>query len=69
MTQLYTIKAEQGAYQFGYAFVEYAVSEYGWEDFLEFYKKPGIQANFGVDDETFRENWINYLIETYGIFD
>lgn len=55
-----------GVYQIGYAYIEYIVAEYGYEKLVQFYKTPDdIEGVFGVVEDDFQANWINYLKTAY----
>jgi hypothetical protein len=56
---------DTGLYAFGYAFVQYVVSEYGYDGLIKLYKNPNIQTVFGINSNVFRDNWIEYLKDYY----
>ncbi|MDR0858560.1 MAG: hypothetical protein LBN97_05990, partial [Oscillospiraceae bacterium] len=69
MIRLTTMDSGDGAYEFGYAAIDYIVSEYGFDKFLEFYAKPDTKTSLGIESKIFHENLIKYISETYELPD
>lgn len=56
---------EDGLYQYGYAFVRYIVEEYGYGKLVELLKNPDISSVFGISEEEFHKNWVEFLVTIY----
>nr|AGS52035.1 hypothetical protein [uncultured bacterium contig00008] len=65
MAALNSLTGDNGLYDYGYAFVQYVVSEYGYDGLINLYKNPNIQTVFNINSNDFRENWIQYLKDYY----
>lgn len=63
--QLSQMGADEGLYQFGYAFVQYIVAEYGYQKLIDFIKTANFSAVFGCSEAEFDRNWANFLKDTY----
>jgi hypothetical protein len=54
-------------YPYGYALIEYVVSEYGYGVLLDYYKHPDISTVFSVSEEDFRVNWMAFIEKKYAL--
>jgi hypothetical protein len=52
-------------YSFGYALIEYIVSEYGYDVLLDYYATPDIAAIFNISEDVFRDNWMTFITNKY----
>lgn len=54
-----------GIYEYGCAFVQYIVEEYGYDTLVEYIKTPDIQTVFGMSEGEFEKDWIEFLQNKY----
>lgn len=65
MDKLETLTGEEGLYELSCVFVEYVVSEYGYESLRTLLKTANRQEALGKDDAEIYEEWKAFLANTY----